>query len=57
MEEIVLCNRPHKCCPKFGDYKVGKTKKYYVSDAGEIVTFTKKQLTILYSAIQKELGL
>jgi len=42
MEEIVLCNRPHKCCPKFGDYKVGKTKKYYVSDAGEIVTFTKK---------------
>lgn len=47
MEEYNLCGRPGKCCPIFK--KEGR--KYSISDNGQKVLFTKKQLYNLYDAL------
>jgi hypothetical protein len=45
---IVLCGKPGRCCPVLGL----EGKKYYISDKGQKVLFTKGQLKLLCKTLK-----
>jgi hypothetical protein len=56
MEEINLCGRPNKCCPKL--VITGKLLKKYtiVDDNGTKINLTRTELVILGATINKKVG-